>query len=121
MKYCTGCGGEFESTHLLKNHRRTFRCGGEFNNMVILTRIPYCITDDGEYVTYKTYRHGNKYDPDKPALPDVRSDVHKLNKRQAFSSNEKKIIKTHKGRKPGTTRPSRMLGGSGFRNNWEGK
>lgn len=25
----------------------------------------------------------------------------------------------HKARKPGTVRPSRMAGGSGFRNNWE--
>jgi len=29
-RFCTGCGKTFSQTHLLRNHRRTDRCGGEF-------------------------------------------------------------------------------------------
>lgn len=28
--YCTGCGIIFEKRHLLRNHRATDRCGGQF-------------------------------------------------------------------------------------------
>lgn len=28
--YCTGCGIIFPKMHLLRNHRRTDRCGGRF-------------------------------------------------------------------------------------------
>ena len=28
--YCTGCGNTFEKMHILRNHRRTDRCGGRF-------------------------------------------------------------------------------------------
>ncbi len=29
-RFCTGCGKTFSQTHLLRNHRRTDRCGGRF-------------------------------------------------------------------------------------------
>lgn len=28
--YCTGCGVIFPQMHILRNHRRTDRCGGRF-------------------------------------------------------------------------------------------
>lgn len=32
-RFCTGCGKTFSQTHLLRNHRRTDRCGGKFLSM----------------------------------------------------------------------------------------
>ena len=32
-RFCTGCKKTFSQTHLLRNHRRTNRCGGDFLGM----------------------------------------------------------------------------------------
>lgn len=40
-RYCTGCLRTFDATHLLYNHRRTFRCGGRFNSLGRQEQIVY--------------------------------------------------------------------------------
>lgn len=40
----------------------------------------------------------------------------RVNTRRLLATGEKRY---HKARVPGTVRPSRLPGGSGFRNNWE--
>lgn len=86
--FCTGCGMKYFRFHKMMNHRRTFRCGGEW----LLS----------------------KYDP--------------VNKRRLiddsnlFTANVRRMIRYRKpnGRIPGVVRKSRLKGGPGFRNNWEG-
>lgn len=125
MKTCTGCGKQFHKTHRLMDHRRTFRCGGEYNPTVWAT-IP-----DGWYedaiidpetgamkigiIFIDVSRPGTKYYPG-VTLPDTQ---------RALSSTIRRIRKknTPKGRVPGTIRKSRMPGGSGYRGDklWEMK
>ena len=75
LAYCTGCDQIFPFMHMLRNHRRTFRCGGEFR---IRGEIP--LSSENAEMKYK------------------------MNKEPK-----------HKARVPGTVRPSRLPGGSGFR------
>lgn len=86
--FCTGCGMKYFRFHKMMNHRRTFRCGGEW----LLS----------------------KYDPaNKRRLIDDSN---------LFTANVRRMIRYRKpnGRIPGVVRKSRLKGGPGFRNNWEG-
>lgn len=102
MAFCTGCGDTFRQTHLLRAHRNTFRCGGEW--------LP----------------GGYKYDLTKPPLEDVTAGD-RINGTQSnnywkqYDDKRGRKMPRHKARIPGTIRVSRLTGGSGFRNNWEDK
>lgn len=116
-RVCSGCNIIFNKVHELLNHRRTFRCGGEWNAIVYTPTHRY--TDAGDMIYAP--RLGSKYDPDKlrldpPAMYRTGDGLfrHKIRKAQRRKN------KRHKGRTPGTVRVSRLPGGCGFRNNWEG-
>lgn len=115
-RVCSGCNHEFQKTHLLRNHRRTFRCGGEWNEHVYVPTGRY----DRGLMIYLS-RPGARFSPDKPRLddPSLGYTVGETISR-TLRKSIRKHRKRHKGRTPGTVRASRMPNGCGFRNNWEG-
>lgn len=108
MRVCSGpCGLVFQKMHLLLQHRRRCRCGGEWNEHVYVPT--HMFAENGNMIYYS--RPGVKFDPNKPPLVDESKIIHR-------NVNRIKSPK-HKARIPGTVRRSRLPGGSGFRNNWQ--
>jgi hypothetical protein len=119
-RVCSGCNREFQKTHLMLNHRRTFRCGGEWNEVVYTPTHWYAGAGDEERMIYAS-RPGARFSPDKPRLddPSLGYTVGEIISR-TLRKSIRKHRKRHKGRTPGAVRASRMPNGCGFRNNWEG-
>lgn len=74
--YCSGCHCLFPKTHQMLNHRKTFRCGGEWNEFVTLgpPTVP-----EREYSypgEWKRIRNGTKFSLDKPRLVDPNPGQH---------------------------------------------
>ena len=119
-RICTGCTRSFEKTHLLLNHRRTFRCGGEWSGTVYVPTHRWVSDGVTSDMIYK-FRPGARFSPDKPRLddPSLGYTVGEIISR-TLRKSIRKHRKRHKGRTPGAVRASRMPNGCGFRNNWEG-
>ena len=117
MRVCSGCNHIFPKMHLLLNHRRAFRCGGEWNEKVYFPTHRY--TDKG--IMIYMARPGARFSPDKPRLDDptlLRGTEGKF--MRDIRKAQRRKNKRHKHRTPGTVRAARLPTGCGFRNNWEG-
>lgn len=114
-RVCSGCDIVFNKVHLLLQHRRSFRCGGEWNECVY---VPTHKLFEGKMI-YVT-RIGNKFDPMKSRLvdPTIYRGTEGHFMRYIHRAQRKKVNR-HKGRTPGIVRNNRLPGGSSFRNNWE--
>lgn len=86
--FCTGCCKLFEYTDILRNHRRSFRCGGMF------------LTEQADDILIHGYIR-------RPRLIDPRG---------TGIIPRKEHETKHHGRVPGTIRTSRLPGNGGYRN-----
>lgn len=104
MAFCTGCGDTFKQTHLLRAHRNTFRCGGQW-------KPPY----GQKYMKFVEKHHYEPQLEDKTA--GVRIDMtYSYNYIYRWGIKTQRVLHRHKARRPGMIRVSRLPGGSGDRN-----